>query len=201
MPNATPHRPAALLRAGTGSHPALILSAMLLCGCADRREQGAGNEGVAEPASRTAGLPFEHAGQPAMEEGVALPDILHLVNPVRDDILEWADIVFAWDGYSKFGGNFAKHNGRWYVAGGFIGNVDVYIRDELGLTHGHVVFVTSEAGAFNQTRYGAIICGKISRGEHGSWIFCYVEEKRFGGYPKGRDYFDMNNKKITWSDY
>jgi hypothetical protein len=69
------------------------------------------------------------------------------------------------------------------------------------LKQGVVVFVSPGSTPFNQTKYGPFISEKITRGEHEKWIFYYVEQNIFGDFPKSRDYYDVNDKKIEWNDY
>jgi hypothetical protein len=159
------------------------------------------NHGESDEIIAVRELLFERSGERAVREGAVLPDVLHIVNENNVTILSIADIIFDWDGHSKFGNTYAKHNDKWYASGGFIGNVGDYIRDELKVKQGVVVFVKSGPDPFNQTKYGPYIAESITRGEHDKRKFYYVEKDIFGAFPKYRDYFDEGNVKIIWNDY
>ncbi len=147
---------------------------------------------------------LQHEGpevQGEVVDGLPIPSIFHVVNSSREEILAAANVVFFWDGYSKFASMYFKHNGKWYATGGFVGRSADFIKDEAGISSGTIVYVTDSRKAFNNTRYGPAISASIARGANEKWKFYYIEESTFGKAPEFRQYYDEKNKKIEYKDY
>lgn len=167
----------------------VLASVLLLSGCGGGGGSASGIHSVPD-------------GDPQVSEGVAYPDVRRITDTSREDILASTDVILNWDGHSKFGNLYSKHNGRWYLSGGFLGNTGEFVRQELGLSSGVVVYV-KEGGTtpFNRTKYGPMISKSIERTEVGKWSFFFTDKASFGEFPTARDYYDTENKKIIWKDY
>ena len=175
-----------------------ILAAVALAGCGGDRGAGWGTFTAEDKGEVQVITPQVDEGAPV---SYRMPNVRHILGAQRERILAKSAIIFFYDPNSKFGNMVFKHRRKWYVVGGFIGNVNDFIHDEAKIRGGVVVFVTPTDASFNQAGIGPGVANSIVREDPSAWDLYYVEGERFGEPPEYRQYFDENNKKITYQDY
>jgi hypothetical protein len=176
-----------------------LLAVIALAGCGGDRGAGWGTFPAEDKGDVRVITPQVDAGEAPVS--YTMPNVRHIVDATREQILARSAIIFFYDPNSKFGDLIFKHRGRWYLCGGFIGNVSEFIHEEAKIHGGVVVFVTPGDSSFNQAGTGPVIAHSLTRGKPDDWDFYYIDSEKFGQPPEFRHYYDTDNKKITYRDY